>query len=409
MKIVVVEPSGKGGMIHYAWQLCQAMQERGASVTLITDRNCELEGLSHSFMLKADLRLWDPKPSSEAGSLLFRRLRRVFRALLYYREWLRIILMVRRLQPDVVQLGDVRFATDLFPIRALRAIAPVVADICHNVHPFSGGAASKGSFGISRLEKHLYEKIYSQFDVVFVHYDVNSAEFARTFPSSATRVVTIVHGNEQIFRDLASPESTAGDLRRDLRLTDSQRVILFFGTLSAYKGLDLLLDVFEQVKTRAADAVLILAGYPTASFDADTYREDARRRGVDQHLRIVGRYIATGDVHSWMELADVTVFPYRSIYQSGALQLAQTFGAPIVATRVGAMPEVIRDGKTGLLVEPDDAEALTEAVVRLLKDDDLAQRLGGAARADAENRFSWSGVAQMLLDRYETLIEERRS
>lgn len=409
MKVVVIEPAGKGGMIHYSWQLCRAMHELGASVTLLTDRHYELEALEHPFTLKRSLRLWDPKPAQESHSLLVRRLRRVVRAVIHYREWLRIVLILRRLRPDVIQLGDIRFATDLLPIRALRRQAPLLADICHNINPFSGGAGSTGTFEISRFERSFYSRTYQQFDAIFVHYDVNAEEFSRTFPASAESVVRIVHGNERIFHDLASPESTPKRLRDELALHPTQRVVLFFGTLSLYKGLDLLLEAFARVNARTEGAVLVLAGYPTASFDTDAYLEEANRRGLKEHLRIVARYVAAEDVRAWMDLADVAVFPYRSIYQSGALQLAQTFGAPIVATRVGAMPEVIRDGETGLLVEPGQPDALSDAITALLDDDDLARRLGSAARKEAEERFSWSNVARTILKTYEDLMERRRS
>ena len=408
MKVVVIEPAGKGGMIHYAWQLCGAMAELGASVTLITDRHYELESLDHPFTLDRSLRLWDPKPESETGSTIVRRLRRVWRALVYYREWGRAVLMIRRLRPDVVQLGDIRFATDLVPIRALRKLVPVLGDVCHNIHPFSGGATSSGTFGISALERPLYDRAYRQFDAVFVHYGVNAKEFARTFPSSASSVVPIVHGNERIFEVLASADATPARLRRDLGLAPSQRVVLFFGTLSLYKGLDLLLDAFVRITERFDDAVLVLAGYPMSSFDPDAYLDEARRRGIAEKVRIIARYVAADEVRAWMELAGVTVFPYRSIYQSGALQLAQTFGAPIVATRVGAMPEVIRDGETGILVEPDRPDLLADAIVRVLDDRALAGRLGSAARADAAERFSWTSVARSVLETYENALAGRR-
>jgi len=105
-----------------------------------------------------------------------------------------------------------------------------------------------------------------------------------------------------------------------------------------------------------------------------------------------------------MQRADVVVFPYREIFQSGALHIAQTFGAPIVTTRVGAMPEVIRHRETGLVVEPDDPPALAAAIRELLHDRALARRLGDAAAHDAATRYSWSRVAETMLRTYEALL-----
>lgn len=373
MKIAVVEFVGKGGLIHYAYQLCRAMQSEGAEVTLITGRNYELAAMPHPFTLDASLRLWDPKPARDTRFGAVRRARRVARAAIWYREWTRLAGILRRRKFDVVQFGDIRFGTDLVPLAAVRRVAPLLADICHNVRPFS----ASGEFGKSRL----YDRVYERFDTIFVHYATNVAEFARAFPKHAHKVVPIVHGNEEIFRELAGPPR---DLRRELGLTGP--VVLFFGTLSRYKGLDLLLDAFRDVP----GATLVVAGHPHDVHDLGAAR-----------VRLVPRYIDSEDVQSWMQLADVIVFPYREIFQSGALHVAQTFGVPIVATRVGAMAEVVKDRETGLLVEPNDRAALAAAINELLRDRALARRLGENAARDAAENYSWRGVARTILDAYE--------
>jgi len=377
MKITVVEPSARGGLIHYAFQLCRAMHHAGADVTLVTARDYELEQLPHPFQLERRLRLWDPKPSSDALPRALRPARRATRAAIYYREWLRLAAFLRRTRPDVVQFGDIRFAADYAPLAMIRRSARVMADICHNVRPFAGG-----TFKDSRV----YDRIYRLFDTIFVHYEINAHEFARTFPESAPNVVPIVHGNAELFRELGSKEVQL-----------KSPTVLFFGTLSRYKGLDLLLSAFAEVP----DATLVIAGFPAPDFDLDEFRRGAERLG---RVELVPRYIEGDAVAGWMQRADVVVFPYREIFQSGALHIAQTFGAPIVTTRVGAMPEVIRHRETGLVVEPDDPPALAAAIRELLHDRALARRLGDAAAHDAATRYSWSRVAETMLRTYEALL-----
>jgi glycosyltransferase involved in cell wall biosynthesis len=386
VNVAVVELAGKGGLIHYAYQLCRAMHGLGADVTLITDRHYELGALPHPFRLEPVLDLWDPKPAVPQRAGL---LRRASRAAIYHREWLRAAAILRRMKPDVAQFGDIRFATDLFPLAAARGAARLSADVCHNVHPFS----ATGGFALSPLQRALYRRVYSGFDAIFVHYDANVAEFARTFPDSASRVTRIVHGNEEIFRELASAIITPRSLRLELGLRDNDRVVLFFGTLARYKGLDTLIEAFARVE----DAVLVIAGFPL-----DSIPETGSR------MRVVPRYIEAEAVSAWMGLADVIVFPYRTVFQSGALHVAQTFGVPIVATRVGATPEVLRDRESGLLVEPEDPAALAQAINQLLADRSLAQRLGETAAHDATTRFSWSGIAATMLGTYESLLARRQ-
>lgn len=399
MKIAYLEPSGKGGMIHYAFQLCRALAASGADVTLITERNYELAALQHPFKVETTIDLWDPKPpgrvSAAPWAVAWRKLRRLTRAVRYYKEWLRQIRRVAELQPDVVLIGDIRFPFDLFPLLLLRRKARLFADICHNVHPFSSGGKSAGLFDRSSRQEFFYRKIYRLFDVVFVHFERNRAEFLQSFGVDPQRVDVIVHGNEEIFRELRTPGVDANALRRRLALP-AEPVVLFFGTLSRYKGTDVLIEAFARVH-RETGARLVLAGFPFHDFDVAAHRQLTRDAGIEQAVTWVAEYIDSGDVAAWMELASVIVFPYRDIYQSGALHVAQTFGVPTVASAIGAMQDVLTDGVSGLLVPPNDAAALADALIRLLHDPALAASLGARFREDAQGAFAWTTIAQKML------------
>lgn len=386
MRIAFLEMAGKGGMIHYAFQLCRALTESGDEVTLITEKNYELAALPHPFRVEPILDLWDPKPSGRQSSawwaVTFRKLRRVQRALRHYGQWLRAIRRIDELHPDLVLLGDIRFPSDLFPLLLLRRKARRLADICHNVRPFSAAG-----FNRSRIQRFFYRRIYRLFDVVFVHYERNRRELMSTFGVPDERAGVIVHGNEEIFRDLRTPGVDGAALRQRLGIPLDQPVVLFFGTLSRYKGTDVLLHAFPRIHERTG-ARLVLAGFPFHDFDLAAHQKLAHG-----DVTWVPEYIDSGEVAAWMELASVIVFPYRDIYQSGALHIAQTFGVPIVASAIGAMQDVVQHEVSGLLTPPEDPDALADAVVRLLEDRRLAARLGHRAAEDAQGRFSWREVA----------------
>ncbi len=381
MKIVVIEFAGKGGMIHYVFQLCRAMAEAGAEVTLITSKQFELASLPRNFDVQPTIDLWDPK-ANDAGPIL-RKVRRVGRAIRYYMQWLRVIRRVAALKPDVVQVGDIPFPLDLLPLRLLRRKAPLFADICHNVNPFD----TAGGFGRSRWKRFFYKRIYRLFDIVFVHFDRNAAEFAKFFGSRRTAVIK--HGNEALFEELRDPAIDGAALRTRLRI-GNEPVVLFFGTLSHYKGVDVLVEAFPRIH-RETGARLVLAGYPLPDFVVPPQQD---------FLTLVPEYIRSEEVAAWMELASVMVFPYRDIYQSGAIHVAQTFGVPTVASAVGAMQDVVEHEVSGLLVPPENAAALAEAVIRLLKERELAARLGSRFAADARGAFSWRTNAETILAAY---------
>lgn len=407
MRITVVEFAGRGGMIHYAYQLCRALAEAGAQVTLVTDRNYELEGLPHPFRRVMLFRLWDPKPPKEMGfswvASALRKLRRPVRALRYYREWLRLAAYLRREPPDLVQFGDLRFPLDLLPVRLLRRQGLLLVDICHNVYPFAvrpSGELVRSSVAV----RALYRRLYREFRLVFVHFQENRRRFLEAFPLDPEKVVTIPHGNEEIFLKIQDPSRTPGLLRRELDLAPEDRVVLFFGSLTRYKGVDLLVRAFPRILREEPRARLVLAGFPLADFRIDGLQALVRSLGVEERVRLVSRYLPAGEIGAWMELAAVAVFPYRTVFQSGALHVAQTFGVPMVATRVGAIPEVVIHRESGLLVPPEDPESLAAAVVEVLRNPDLALRLGTRAHQEARSRFAWERVAREVVAAYEKLL-----
>jgi glycosyltransferase involved in cell wall biosynthesis len=404
VKVVVIEFASKGGMAHYVFQLCRGLSQAGADVTLITGRHYELEGLARPFQIETRIDLWDAVPSGELSMSWFartwRKVRRAGRALRHYTEWLRVIRYVASLKPDVVQLGDIRFAFDLFPLLLLRRRVRFLADVCHNVRPYATGGKGVGHFDRSRLQAFFYRRIYRLFDVVFVHFERNRREFRETFGVPDSRIRVIVHGNEEIFSELANPAVDAASLRRRFSLGAGQQVVLFFGNLSRYKGIDVLLEAFPAVGRRTG-AHLLIAGFPFAGFDLDAEKARVRRLGIEEHVTWMPAYIPSDEVKAWMELASVTVFPYRDIYQSGALHVAQTYGVPTVASAVGAMQDVIEHDVSGLLVPPEDPAALAEAIQRLLTDRELAARIGSRFAADARGRFSWRTIGAALLAAYE--------
>jgi glycosyltransferase involved in cell wall biosynthesis len=406
MRITVVEPVGKGGMIHYAWQLCSAMTRAGADVTLITDSGYELDRLPHVFALDKRLRLWDSKKAESPAPRAVRTLRRAGRAAKYYREWLRLVAHLRKSRPDVAQFGDLRFAADLLPLQALRRSGIHLADICHNVRPFAVGGSSGGTFRQSPLQRRAYQRIYERFSSVFVHFDRNRREFESTF-GLADRTTTIVHGNEEIFSLLRDPGIHAESIRRELSIPAKAQVVLLFGTLSPYKRLDLLIDAFARLRSSMPDAHLLLAGHPVGISPSDIERM-GMTAGLGGAFSLVPRYVDSGAVAAWMELASVVVFPYDIVFQSGAVHVPLTFGRPVIATSVGAMQDVIEDGRTGLLVPPDDAVALAAALGRMLSDRGEAEGLGRRAAEVQRTQFSWDRVASVILERYERAIGGRR-
>jgi glycosyltransferase involved in cell wall biosynthesis len=216
LRVAVVEFFGRGGILHYAYQMCRAVAGQGVEVELLTGADYELEDLPHNFAVRRVFHLWNPRPEGEVewSSSLMGRLRRLAlrsrRALIHYREWWRLIRLVRRDRPHVVQFGEIRFATDLLPLLALRATGVRLVDICHNIAPFDVSANAAQITKESRFYRAAYRRIYLCFDAVFVHSEVNRGEFVRLYGGDPEKIHVIPHGNERMFVDNRDEAPAAG-------------------------------------------------------------------------------------------------------------------------------------------------------------------------------------------------------
>jgi len=400
-RVAVVEFFGRGGIVHYAYQLCSSLAAQGMQVELLTSLEYELDALPHNFAVRRIFRMWDPRPggnvewSSSITARLARITRRGMRAAMHYREWLRLILLIRRERPDIVQFGEIRFASDLAPLLALRAIGVRLADVCHNVAPFDTSADPSRITKESTFHRAAFRRIYGCFDAVFVHSEANRREFDRLYGGGKERIHVIPHGNEGMFID---PPRTAGGeaLAERLGLEPGKPTALFFGTLTKYKGVDYLLDAFAEVRSQLPEAQLVIAGFPNEEIDTEELRRKAAQLGIAEAVKFHLQYVPVEEVADLFNAADVAVFPYLMIYQSGALQVAHSFGKPAVATDVGGLSEAVIDGETGLLVPPRDAHLLAEAIAALLSDPEKARRMGQRARELSENAHSWERIARKV-------------
>ena len=139
-------------------------------------------------------------------------------------------------------------------------------------------------------------------------------------------------------------------------------------------------------------------------------RREAEMRRLAAELGLAGRVHFLGprdDVPDLLSALDIFVLPSHSEGVSLALLEAMAASLPVIATRVGGLPEVVTDGENGLLIPPQDPEALATALERLLADPDLAQKLGGNARKQVEANFSLERLGREINEIYGELIEKK--
>ncbi|MFO7768960.1 MAG: glycosyltransferase [bacterium] len=188
-------------------------------------------------------------------------------------------------------------------------------------------------------------------------------------------------------------------VRSELSLTPDAFVVCGVGRLEPHKGYDVLLDAFEEVARERDEAHLVLVGDGSR---ADELRD--RAGGLEEGA---SRVLFTGfrpDPYRFMMASDVLVLPSTTEYETFGQVLIEAMAlyVPVVGSRIGGIPEVIRDGENGLLVEPGDARDLGRALLRLALDREERRRFAREGRCTVEEHYR----EETMLDRLETYLED---
>jgi glycosyltransferase involved in cell wall biosynthesis len=172
---------------------------------------------------------------------------------------------------------------------------------------------------------------------------------------------------------------------------DGPASILFFGRITAYKGLEVLLQAFELVSAHRKNLRLEIVG-------AGDLRPYSGLLDRILNVRVVNRWVDDAEVAGFFERADFVVLPYTTASQSGVVPLAASFRVPVIATKVGALPDQIRSGETGLLINANSVEELAEAMDFLLDRPQLAAAMGVRLADQTMETGNWDRIAEAFLD-----------
>jgi len=226
-------------------------------------------------------------------------------------------------------------------------------------------------------------RLYSRFDAVVVHSEHGRDRLIDELGVNAGRVHVIPHG---AFEHLAAPGATPPP-------ADGPPVVLCFGLMRPYKGIDLLLQAWRGIE----NARLIVAGMPRMDISG-------LRAALPPGATLEPWYLSDAEMAQHFERAALVVLPYREIDQSGVLFTALAFGKPMLLSDVGGFPEIARTGAARTFRAGDQA-ALHNALVELLADHSALSEMGERARAAAAGPYSWREAARSTLELYEMLIE----
>lgn len=275
--------------------------------------------------------------------------------------------------------------------------------------PFMGPAL--GTL-LRRVRKNKHTRIICIADNVIPHEKRPGDKlFTRYFLKSCDAFITM---SEKVMKDLRSFQPLKPALQADhplydnfgsplpkkearlrLGLPEDERILLFFGFIRKYKGLDLLLEAMSQLRQTSDESPgcrLLIAG--EFYEDSGPYQELIERLGIRQDLILKTDFIPDSEVRNYLCSADAVVQPYRNATQSGVTPLAYHFEKPMIVTRVGGLPDLVPDHKAGLVVAPEP-EAIAEGIREFYR---LGEDFFIPHLRTEKQKYTWNRLVEKIIE-----------
>lgn len=279
-----------------------------------------------------------------------------------------------------------------------RLLGKRVVFTAHNVN---AGKRDSNDSWLNRVSLRIQ---YTLCDHIFVHTDAMKSEMRSEFQIPESKISVIPFGINNTVPNTDLPRSEA---KRLLGITEKDRVLLFFGNIAPYKGLEYLVAAFEELLKTDRSYRLIIVGKPKG----DKNYWNQIRHSIEQSDfgdRVIQRieYVSDDETELYFKAADVSILPYKHVFQSGVLFLGYSFGLPAIAADVGSLREEIIEGETGLVFASRDSSDLARRVDKYFKSElfrDLDARRENI-KTYANEKYSWDKVAGITRTVYSQLL-----
>jgi len=247
-----------------------------------------------------------------------------------------------------------------------------------------------------RLELWIRSLVAKLVDRIIIHQACSLEEIATLYQFKSTKAVVIPHGN---YRQVYHPPIPKLDARKQLGFPLTGLIYLNFGLLRPYKGIDELLEVWEQNQNFLQQDTLVIAGKAGEESYGKKLKEKASRlQGIILH----NHFIEDDSIHLYFSAADVVICPFRRILSSGSIILAMSYGKPIIAPRFNSIKETL--GKAdALLYDPKNKDGLFYAINQSKQQDIMALSKLVTEECD---RLDWSRISQKTYQLYQNIVAE---
>ena len=377
---------------HYSYGLASALGATGVKLDLIGGDEFEV------FPYPPEIRFFNLRGDQRKDAGLLEKTRRV---LIYY---FRLLEYAARSKANIFHIlwhNKVELFDRTLLMVFYRLLGKKIALTAHNINMAERDGCD--SF-LNRASLRFQYRLSGR---IFVHTDKMKAELVSEYGVSERKIAIIPYG---INNAVPNTGLTGEQARARLGLHAEDKVLLFFGGIAPYKGLQYLVEAFDTIARQEPSARLVIAGQPKDDGAGYWKQIQATLQSKPWHDRLLQNveYIPDQDIELYFKAADVAVLPYVHIFQSGIFFLAYSFGVPVIATDVGSLKEDIIEGETGMVCEPRNAADLARTIQKFFQSDlyhHPKSRRHEILRF-ANKKHSWSEVASITTAAYQGLLGE---
>ena len=372
MKVILVD-----SLIGNDYTLCLAssLKNQGLDVIFVVPANRKFERLNN-FTIKR----WSPSKDKKDSNLL-----KFFK---YFEYLLKLFFYILKNKDAAVHFQFFRFKFDILFFVVLRVFNVKLVHTAHDVLPHE----------TKKIDYLLNYFLYKASRQIIVHSSYIKNKLSSIFHISKEKIEIVPHGNFDIYKS-NSPLSN-DEAKKELSLDTNDNVILFFGFIREYKGLDILLDAYSIVNKINPEIKFIIAGSVATKSLIQVYRNKISTFQSTESLITHFNFIPSDKVATYFTAADFVVLPYKDIDHSGIVHMAYSFEVPIIATNVGDFSEVIEEGKSGYLVEKKNPVALADAILKAFNNTEVKLNMKKYIRELNKNKYSWDESARKTIEIY---------
>ncbi len=362
----------------YSICLANALKNQSVELTFIVPSNREFKS-TYDFKVKK----WMPS-KDQSQSIISK----IFAYPVFLLKTTGLILSNKN---TVVHYQFFRFKSDILFILFLSLIGVKTVYTAHNIFPHEKKKSD-------RIWNYI---LYKSARRIIIHSETLKKKLLDNFHLNPRKITVVPHGNFDIYIPENLPSQN--EARKFFNLAPDNKVLLFFGYIKEYKGLDLLLKAFRILSERDNDINLIVAGFPATEKLWEGYAKIIDTIKEKEKIILNLNFIPSEKIALYFSASDFVVLPYKRIDHSGIIHLAYSFSKPVIATMVGDFSENIEEGKSGYLVDSQDEQVLASKIETAFMNKNKISEMNEYITLLNRTKYSWKEAAKKTVKVYESI------